>query len=103
LTVSSSRAISERAAASSASSPPLARTPGRDCANALNAPARATRRIRMIVVGSTFHRSAASRCVVSPDSSCNQICSFSSAVKVRLRLRPGLPSLCCDMLLLGRT
>jgi hypothetical protein len=75
LTVSSSRAISARAAASSASCAPLApaRMPGRDCANALSAPSRPTRRMRMIVVGSTFHCSAAWRWVSSPVNSCCQI------------------------------
>jgi IS30 family transposase len=90
LTVSANRSISNLAAASSASSA-APRAPGRDCAKALNAPARATLRIRMIVVGSTPQRSAASRCVVCPASSSSQTCSFSSALNDRLRRRDPLP------------
>lgn len=39
----------------------------------------------MIVVGSTLQRSAASRCVVFPDTSPKQTFSFSSALSDRLR------------------
>ena len=79
-------------AARSPPSPPAARhprrrsrRPGLDCANAPSAPSRPTRRIRMIVVGSTFQRSAASRCDNSPVSSCCQIWYFSSADNDRAR------------------
>jgi hypothetical protein len=61
LTVSSNLAISERAAASAAPASLLSRRAGRDCANAARAPSRPTFWIRMTVVGSTFHRSAAWR------------------------------------------
>ena len=59
LTVSSNLAISARAANSSASTAPRAPPPGLELANAVKAPSRPTRRIRMIVVGSTPQRSAA--------------------------------------------
>ena len=78
LTVSSSRAISARAATSSPSTTPRPPPPGLELANAVKAPSRPTRRIRMIVVGSTPQRSAACRCVSSPVNNCSQICSFSS-------------------------
>jgi len=43
--------------------------------------------MRMIVVGSTPQRCAASRCDDSPESSSSQICSFSSAVNDRFARR----------------
>lgn len=102
LTVSSSLATSARSAATWTSSPEPSRRPGRDCANAVNAPSRPTRRMRMIVVGSTFRCSAAWRCVTSPVNNCCQIWYFSSALNGRLR-RPlrRLASRGPDMLLLG--
>lgn len=53
LTVSSNRAISARGAPSSTSRRSPSRRPGRDCANAVSAPSRPTRRIRITVVAST--------------------------------------------------
>jgi hypothetical protein len=78
-----------------------ARTPGRDCANALSAPSRPTRRMRMIVVGSTPHCSAAWRCVNSPVNSCCQIWYFSCALSGRLSRPLRLASCGPDMFLLG--
>ena len=102
LTVSSNRAISARAANNSRSTTPRAPPPDRELANAVNAPSRPTRRIRMIVVGSTPQRSAACRCVSSLVNNCNQICSFSSALSGRLRRPPRrLASCSSDMLLLA--
>jgi len=53
----------------------------------------------MIVVGSTFHRSAAWRCDSSPLNSCCQIWYFSSADSGRDRRLRDFP-FCSDMVLL---
>jgi len=66
----------------------LAFTPGRDTANASNAPCLATWRSFMIVARSTPARSAASIIVVSPRSNCTQILYFFCGVKNRFRRRP---------------
>ena len=72
---SDSRAISALAAASSGSGPPW-RTPGRDAANASNAPCFATARSFTIVERSTPARSAASTVEYSPRNSPSQISYF---------------------------
>ena len=55
----------------------------------------------MIVVGSTFHCSAAWRWLSSPVSNCCQIWYFSCALNMRLRRPLRLASCGPDMLLLG--
>jgi hypothetical protein len=72
---SESLAISARASASSGSGPPW-RTPGRDAANASNAPCFATPRSFTIVERSTPARSAASTVESSPRTSASQISYF---------------------------
>ena len=99
LSASPSRAASALACASSRSRS-LECVPGRDSANAANAPCLATSRSRMMVERSTSHRSAASPMVVSPRRSCSQISYFCSGGKNRLARRPrrSVPRLESDMI-----
>jgi hypothetical protein len=104
LIVSSSRAISARAATKLGILAAARPHPGRDCAKraqrarARDPPDPHDRRRVDVPALSRWRR------VVSPDTSSSQNCSFYSAVSVRLRFRSDLPSCCCsDMLLLGRT
>src|SRR6478735_9876779 len=86
-TVSDNRAISAFAASNSTSRAP-ALIPGRDSANAANAPSLATCRIRTTVVRSTPADAAASAIVTSPRTNCKKISYFCVGVRNRFARRP---------------
>ena len=88
--VARSRSISFRAAAIAAYSPDCPGRPGTEAANASDAPCSATRQIGTTVERSTFHRSAASRCVACPVNACRCSCRTSRWAPTAADAAPGL-------------
>ena len=90
MTVARSRPISSRAAASSAASAVMPGLPGTEADSASRAPRLATWQMCVTVDRSTFHFSAASRCVACPVSTDTKISYFSDGASRRRDLDEGL-------------